>query len=181
MGAKFAVCLGVVLAGLSAGLALAEDVTALDIVNALDPATAKKPASRSWNRGVTVQQPAQAEGPPSIDLYVNFEFDSADLTADSQITLDVLGKALTDPRLAGFAFMIAGHTDAKGTDDYNQSLSERRAATVRTYLVRHYGLDPAKVQEKGYGESQLLDPARPEDGINRRVQIVNLSVPVAGQ
>jgi outer membrane protein OmpA-like peptidoglycan-associated protein len=82
---------------------------------------------------------------------VNFAYDSADLTSDARITLDRLGAALRDGRLDGFSFMIAGHTDAKGAVEYNQSLSERRAEAVRRYLVAQFGIGADRLQAKGYG------------------------------
>jgi len=83
--------------------------------------------------------------------------------------------ALRDPRLAAFSFLIAGHTDAKGGVEFNQKLSERRAEAVSHYLVTQFGIAPARLSAKGYGKSQLLDPANPEDGVNRRVQVINVT------
>ena len=50
-------------------------------------------------------------------------FDSADILPEAKPSLDELGKALTDPKLTGGTFLIAGHTDAKGSDEYNLALS----------------------------------------------------------
>src|SRR5262249_54173329 len=108
-----------------------------------------------------------------VNLYVNFEFNSAELTSDARITLDQLGTALRDPKLATFSFVIAGHTDAVGGDEFNQKLSERRAEAVRNYMITQYSIAANRLSAKGYGKSQLLDPERPEDGVNRRVQIIN--------
>jgi outer membrane protein OmpA-like peptidoglycan-associated protein len=90
------------------------------------------------------------------------------------LTLKRLGAALKDPRLSNYKFKIAGHTDAKGSAEYNQKLSERRAASVRNYLIFQYDLEPERIETAGFGKSQLLDPAKPEDGINRRVQVINI-------
>jgi outer membrane protein OmpA-like peptidoglycan-associated protein len=160
-------------------LATAETPTKDSIVCALDPHCAKpRPAMRTLRRGVTVEG-GQTEQPLSVNLYVNFAYNSADLTSDARITLDGLGAALTDQRLQGFSFLIAGHTDAKGGDEFNQKLSERRAETVRDYLTAQFRIGPERLSTKGYGKSQLLDPARPEDGVNRRVQIVNTTASAA--
>jgi outer membrane protein OmpA-like peptidoglycan-associated protein len=145
-----------------------------DIVCALDP-KCPKPPMRGFNRGISVSGRNTAEAPLAVDLYVNFAYNSADLTGDARITLDQLGGALKDPRLAAFAFMVAGHTDAKGGVEYNQKLSERRAAAVRDYMISQYGIADERLSAVGYGKSQLLDPSRPEDGVNRRVQIINLT------
>jgi outer membrane protein OmpA-like peptidoglycan-associated protein len=150
----------------------AGELSSEGIVCALDPKCVRPPLTRSFTRGVSVTGETD-ETPLSVNLYVSFAYDSADLTADARITLDRLGGALRDRRLDGFSFLIAGHTDAKGTAEYNQSLSERRAETVRGYLVAQFGIGAERLQARGYGKSRLLDPARPEDGINRRVQVVN--------
>ena len=141
---------------------------------ALDPKCPKPvPATRSLRqRGVTIEG-APVEQPLPVNLYVNFAYDSAELTSDARITLDRLGTALRDPRLSEFSFVIAGHTDAKGSVEYNQKLSERRAESVRNYLIAQFGINAERLSAKGYGKLQLLDPEHPEDGVNRRVQVIN--------
>jgi outer membrane protein OmpA-like peptidoglycan-associated protein len=149
-----------------------------DITCALDPTCAKpqRPPMRSWHpqRGVIVER-VPDEQPLSVNIYVNFAYNSAELVSDARITLDGLGSALSDPRLAGFSFLIAGHTDAKGGDEFNQKLSERRAEAVRDYIVAKFKFAPERLATRGYGKTQLLDPSRPEDGVNRRVQVINVS------
>jgi len=141
----------------------------------LDP-NCPKPHRRTrglQQRGVTVEGVVSSEQPLSVNIYVNFDFNSAELTSDARITLDQLGTALRDPRLAAFSFVIAGHTDAKGGVEFNQRLSERRAESVRNYLISQSGIAAERLTAKGYGKSQLLDPEHPEDGVNRRVQVIN--------
>jgi outer membrane protein OmpA-like peptidoglycan-associated protein len=176
MKSLFTILLGVALALHTLPLS-ASEVSQEDIVCKLDPKCGKSagPLTRSLSRGITSSGGTTEQGPPSVNLYVNFSYDSAELAADARITLDQLGGALRDPRLEGFTFMIAGHTDAKGGAEYNQKLSERRAAAVRRYLIAQYGLAPARLSVVGYGKSQLLDPTRPEDGVNRRVQVINMT------
>ena len=153
--------------------AAAFDPSQDDITCALDP-KCTRPVVRDA-RGV-ISSGGTAHERLSIDLYVNFAYDSAELTSDARITLDRLGYALRDERLKGFSFLIAGHTDAKGSVEYNQKLSERRAQAVKSYLITQFGIDSALLTARGFGKSQLLDPSRPEDGVNRRVQIVNSTV-----
>ena len=71
--------------------------------------------------------------------------------------------------------MLAGHTDAKGGDDYNQGLSERRAEAVKRYLIERYRIQPDHLVAVGYGEKQLKAPTDPLGAENRRVQIVNMA------
>jgi outer membrane protein OmpA-like peptidoglycan-associated protein len=142
---------------------------------ALDPNCPKpQQHKRGLQRGVTVEGNS-AEQPLSVNLYVNFDYNSADLTSDARITLDQLGNALRDPRLGAFSFVIAGHTDAKGGAEFNQKLSEQRAEAVRNYLIAQFGIAAERLTATGYGKSQLLDPDHPEDGVNRRVQVINTS------
>ena len=111
---------------------------------------------------------------PTISLRINFDFDSAKLQNDGIIQSEKLGVALRDPRLASYRFEIAGHTDAVGTVEYNQKLSEARAKAVVEYLVKNYQISPGRLSPIGYGKNRLLDQSRPTDGINRRVQITNI-------
>jgi outer membrane protein OmpA-like peptidoglycan-associated protein len=146
--------------------AQAEEPSTEDVVKALVPT--KKGHS---TRGLTIQGD---DNPPSIDLHIPFEFNSDKLTTEAMLTLKRLGAALKDPRLSNYKFKIAGHTDAKGSAEYNQKLSERRAASVRNYLVFQYDIDSDRIETVGFGKSQLADPTKPEDGINRRVQVINI-------
>ena len=126
--------------------------------------------------GETTVVGAEAVDPKAqtIDIRVNFEFDSAALTADGELALGQLGEALMDPYLRPYRFVLAGHTDAVGDAAYNQALSERRAAAVRRYLTTQFDIDPERLETVGYGESRLLVPVETENWQNRRVQITNL-------
>ncbi|AWN54626.1 OmpA family protein [Methylobacterium sp. 17Sr1-1] len=150
--------------------ALTQELTAPEIACKLDP-TCPKTKMRGL-RGIKVSGDSIADPPNSASFHINFKYDSADLETDSLITLDQIGAALRDDRLRTYKFSIVGHTDAKGSDAYNQSLSERRANSVREYLTSKFSISPSLITAKGYGKSHLLDPARPEDGVNRRVQVV---------
>jgi outer membrane protein OmpA-like peptidoglycan-associated protein len=114
---------------------------------------------------------------PSVDLEVLFEYKSARLAPEAVATLTTLGRALTDARLAGDSFLIAGHTDAKGGADYNLRLSQQRAETVRDFLVREFGIDEKRLVAQGFGQRRLKDPEHPLDAKNRRVQIINFTPP----
>jgi outer membrane protein OmpA-like peptidoglycan-associated protein len=111
---------------------------------------------------------------PKIDLEINFDFNSADISAKSMPSVQALGRALTNADLKGSTFVVAGHTDAAGGDGYNQDLSERRADAIKRYLVDKYGINGADLVTVGYGESKLKDPNQPLADANRRVQVVNM-------
>jgi outer membrane protein OmpA-like peptidoglycan-associated protein len=68
--------------------------------------------------------------------------------------------------------IISGHTDATGSVEYNQKLSERRALMVKSYLVQQ-GVDKKRLIAAGYGKSRLLLPEQPTNALNRRVEFRN--------
>jgi outer membrane protein OmpA-like peptidoglycan-associated protein len=113
---------------------------------------------------------------PSIDLDIPFDFNSAVISPQAVPVLVTLGRALSDAELVGATFLVAGHTDAKGGDAYNQDLSERRADSVRRYLAERFKLSPDQLLAIGFGKTQLKNAADPTAAENRRVQVVNMEV-----
>jgi outer membrane protein OmpA-like peptidoglycan-associated protein len=122
-----------------------------------------------------------AKSKPNIDLEVYFDYDSSAITRRAESDLMKLGRALTNPELKGSVFLIGGHTDAKGNDDYNQKLSERRAAAVKRFLKQKFDIPDDTLVTVGYGEEQLKNSSDPFASENRRVQIVNLEQKTAGR
>ena len=184
------------------GKAAADDVTEDQIVRALAPA-AKAPLTRGLSAAPQADPSASAaEGrllqtirgratrslsvsereeiatmvkdKPKIDLEINFDYNSADISAKSMPSVQALGRALTNPDLKGSTFVVAGHTDAAGGEPYNQDLSERRADSIKKYLVDKYGISGTDLVTVGYGKSKLKDPSQPLAEVNRRVQVVNM-------
>ena len=104
----------------------------------------------------------------SRDMKVNFEYNSATLTPEAREELKHFAAAVNDYRLAIATFKVEGHTDAHGGNDFNYDLSTRRAQAVTETLVS-YGVDPARIEAQGFGESAPVssDPYAPE---NRRVE-----------
>jgi outer membrane protein OmpA-like peptidoglycan-associated protein len=150
--------------------ASAEEPTVDEMVCALNP-QCKTPVVDRRLRGTNANTAVHALG--SFDRTVNFAFDSADLTADAREELHEVAKCLTDPRTINISIVINGHTDAVGSVDYNQGLSERRAEAVRQYLITQHGIAPSRLAAKGYGKSQPLLPSDPTNGVNRRVSFLN--------
>jgi outer membrane protein OmpA-like peptidoglycan-associated protein len=191
-------------AALSFGVAkafAADDVTEDEIVRALAPA--KKPLTRGLSAGPQVDPAVTAEegrfvqkirgrstrslsnsereeiativmDKPKIDLEINFDYNSADISTKSLSSVQALGRALSNPDLKGSTFVVAGHTDAAGSETYNQDLSERRADSIKKYLVDKYGIVGTDLVTVGYGKSKLKDTANPLAEVNRRVQVVNM-------
>jgi outer membrane protein OmpA-like peptidoglycan-associated protein len=190
---------GIILAAaLSSGLAFAAEKRSADeIINALksprvtrglttSPADAARSddeaqflsgvrnrASRSLSTEERDKIASIASSKPKIDLEINFEYNSAVIGSKAMPQVTELGKALTSPDLKGRTFILAGFTDAKGTETYNQGLSERRADAVKQLLSEKYGIEVGNLVTVGYGPKQLKDPANPFAPENRRVQVIN--------
>ena len=132
-------------------------------------------AQQAAQQQVAAAQPQQAAPAPSISMEINFAYNSAQLTDQAIQQLAPLGQALQSPELAGLSFLLEGHTDASGPDEYNMTLSQKRAQSVGQFLYQYYGVDPTKLNIIGRGESALLDPANPTSGANRRVSITTMT------
>jgi photosystem I P700 chlorophyll a apoprotein A2 len=108
---------------------------------------------------------------------VLFDFDSAELRPEAMESLRKVATLVAAHPAQ--PVRIDGHTDAKGADDYNHALSERRAASVKEWLVTEGGVDGARIQTRGLGETQPKVPNEKPDGSddpdgrqqNRRVEI----------
>jgi outer membrane protein OmpA-like peptidoglycan-associated protein len=110
---------------------------------------------------------------PSISLHILFDFNSDRITSESHIVLERLVSALQSPALQGFRFSVEGHTDAKGSAEVNQRLSQRRAEAVCDFL-RARGVAHDRLLASGKGASQLANPSAPYSAENRRVKIINI-------
>jgi outer membrane protein OmpA-like peptidoglycan-associated protein len=161
---------------LSVATASAEELSHEEMICALNPQCATPFVDRRL-RGVT--SIASVRAPLSFDITLNFAYDSAELTPDSRAKLDRVAKALTDPTTNKFDIIVSGHTDGRGSVEYNQRLSERRAEASRRYLITQHGIAPSRLVAKGYGKSQLLLPAEPSNELNRRVQFQNANTQTA--
>ncbi len=112
--------------------------------------------------------PDQTKRVGGFDLVVNFEYNSDTLTKPARANLNEFAKALKDPRLGAAAFVVEGHTDGMGSDEFNLDLSIRRARSVVAYL-EGLGVSTEKLEAKGYGKQKLLVPD-PMAKQNRRVE-----------
>lgn len=110
-----------------------------------------------------------APKPAGLDMLINFELDSANLTEQAQQNLDEFAKALHNDQLASARFIVEGYTDARGSEEYNLTLSERRAQAVTRFLYEK-GVPQEKVSAMGMGETNPR-AADPLDGENRRVEM----------
>ena len=111
---------------------------------------------------------------PSLDIEIEFEFDSPKISKSSADDLKALGAALQHEKLIKAQILLNGHTDAKGDDDYNLTLSQKRADEVMSRLVQDFGIAPERLIAIGFGERRLKDTDDPESATNRRVEVVNI-------
>ncbi len=108
----------------------------------------------------------------TIDLNLEFDTNSADLRSDHYPEIQRVVAFLRQYPTA--SAVIEGHTDSRGAAAYNQSLSERRAASVRNYLVTQGGVDAGRLTSRGYGETRPKASNETTEGRqqNRRVSAV---------
>src|ERR1700761_3846283 len=129
-------------------------------------------------RGLTLDERNEvadiARQRPAVDLEIYFDYNSSEIAAKAVPDLMNLGRALTNPGIQGGVFLVGGYTDAKGGQDYNQPLSERRAQSVRQFLIQNFRIAPDSLVATGYGKDHLKNQADPFAAENRRVQVTNL-------
>jgi outer membrane protein OmpA-like peptidoglycan-associated protein len=108
-----------------------------------------------------------------LPLFIYFDFDSAELRPQGQQQLIEMAKAMLSPEHRDRVFLIEGHTDTLGSDEYNFDLSQRRAEKVRTFLASQ-GIMSDRLHVKGVGESKPLvsEGGIDEQATNRRVEFV---------
>jgi outer membrane protein OmpA-like peptidoglycan-associated protein len=108
-----------------------------------------------------------------VALYINFDFDKADIKPESQPIVDQIVKLLKDnPSLN---LMVEGHTDNVGTPSYNKKLSEARSRSVVAALTSQ-GIEPARLKAAGYGQDKPIADNSTDEGRakNRRVELVKM-------
>ncbi len=155
--------------------ATASDQETQRIIEALKPDTETKLKTRSLRNLQVEQSGAEtANAQKFVSLTIGFKFNSADITPESANTLSSLAKALKSDQLAPLEFMIEGHTDGKGTSDYNMKLSQQRAAAVKTYLEKQ-GVQGKRLRSQGKGDTELANADDKLAAENRRVKIITLN------
>lgn len=111
---------------------------------------------------------------PAVNLPVHFEFDQAILNPAGSRQVFELGQALTRIQMNQWSFLIVGHTDKRGSGLYNQTLSEKRADTVKLKLEQKFPSLAGRLETRGRGESELLynGDAEVDHQLNRRVKVM---------
>ena len=164
-----ALAIGLVGTGLDLQPAAADpQVKAADIVSFF-----AKEVQLGAGRGLCIGTAQECENaakkPAGLDMLINFDLDSAELTGQARQNLDEFAKALNNDQLSAARFVVEGYTDARGTETYNLGLSERRAQAVTSFLLeRGVAIEKVKAVGKGMSNPRVPDPLDP---VNRRVEM----------
>lgn len=134
------------------------------------PESASEPAMRRPIKPANRARPRAVARAGTVGFRINFGFNSTSLPDSSHAMIDTVAQVMKET--PGIRVRVEGHTDAIGSADYNNDLSERRARAVGVYLVEH-GIDPARIELIGKGMSEPL-VKNPYDPQNRRVQFVRI-------
>jgi outer membrane protein OmpA-like peptidoglycan-associated protein len=133
-------------------------------------------SSEVLKRGLRPISPVKEEFESErLSLFVYFDFNSAELKQQGKAQLAELADTMLLPEYRDQAFLIEGHSDLFGEQDYNRRLSSQRAQEVRDFLSAK-GVDPERLQAEGLGESRplVLEGDRRTQQVNRRVEFVSL-------
>ena len=135
-----------------------------------------KGGTKTASTTVTVNPPPP---PPKVvdrlSLHINFDTNKSDIR---KADVPELEKAIAFiKKYPGNKVSIEGHTDDRGSEKYNQALSERRAAAVKDYIVKKGGAEAGKIKSVGYGETKPIADNKTKKGQfeNRRVEVLILS------
>ncbi|MBE9012953.1 OmpA family protein [Pseudanabaenaceae cyanobacterium LEGE 13415] len=140
-------------------------------------ATASDPQIQKTLTDLDARQTPKGEIIVALSGDVLFDFDKATIRADAKETLAKIDRLLEYYSKAPVE--IDGHTDAIGNDQYNQNLSNQRAAAVRDYLVSNFKIDNNRLKTQGFGKTQPVAANTKPDGsdnpqgrqLNRRVEV----------
>jgi outer membrane protein OmpA-like peptidoglycan-associated protein len=112
----------------------------------------------------------------NIKINVFYEFNSSKITEESKNSLDTISNLML--KLPNISLLVSAHTDNKGSDTYNQTLSQKRANNIKDYLIKK-GIEKSRIEAKGLGETMPIAPNENPDGSdnpdgrtkNRRTEI----------
>lgn len=150
-----------------------DDVVNLMIVTRHDDTKAENGTTGQVTPSNAVAAPKlSTQALPTIDIEILFDSGSDRFRDDQVNKLRDLAIVLSSDQFSGYRFLFLGHTDAKGDESFNVSLSQRRAESVAQLVRLFTGLSDSRVLAAGLGESRLKEPYDPLGGVNRRVQLV---------
>jgi outer membrane protein OmpA-like peptidoglycan-associated protein len=110
---------------------------------------------------------------PSIAFELPFAYGAAALgpQAISQVTAHA---SELRAHSRGQALLVRGHADARGSDAYNQALSQRRAVAVKRFIVKTFGIPAENLIAVGLGKRELKNAGHPFAAANRRVEVLSM-------
>ena len=109
-----------------------------------------------------------------ITVQIQFALGSAIIRPESYGTLGAIADAMHHPILLNYRFIVVGNTDTTGTRAVNLKLSQQRADAIVRALVTVFDVSPDRLEAVGLGQEALQVPSKPQDPINRRVQIFTI-------
>jgi len=134
---------------------------------------AMSPAGGSARSVPEPAAPAAASG-PSVNIPINFNSGSIVVDPQTQPNVELLAHSLADPSLAGHQFTFVGHSDARGSDQFNVNLSQQRAQAISQLVTN---LEPGlkgRIVVEGHGAREPIDMGKDENALraNRRLQVL---------
>ena len=108
---------------------------------------------------------------PVITFKLNFDFDKAEIKDEMLPMLEIAKTVFEKDTMSNF--VVVGHTDSTGSNDYNQTLSEKRANAIKDWLIQN-GVTASRLESKGYGETRPKYDNYTAEGreLNRRVVLI---------
>lgn len=149
--------------------AAAEPATSTEVAPATEVASTTETVVTENETATLVKMPADL----GVNVRIEFAFDSAALDEAQKPKLAKLCNVMKAADIQ--LFRIIGHTDASGSDDYNERLSRLRAEEVQRFFVNDCGIDAGRLEAVGVGERFLLEGTDPDSDQNRRVEFQALS------
>jgi OmpA-OmpF porin, OOP family len=160
--------------------AIAKETTVEEMIGTLSKKSTTEPAAGAVRmRSIGGNKSSTAAG--QLQLSVQFDLGSANISPTSRELLTKLGTAINSPALAGQRFRIEGHTDATGDAETNQRLSARRAQSVQAFLEGSSKVAKDRLSSVGKGSSEPIDAANPKAAVNRRVVVAVIENTTASQ
>ncbi len=144
------------------------------LAGSIQPAAQLERALVAASRDLVLDDAGGDNAASKIPIWIQFEFDRADLTPQGAAQSAELGRAISTEALRHFRFRIIGHTDLIGTPEYNLALSRRRAEAVAAYLAGQFKIAPTRLVAEGHGMTEPLvaQGSRDQQALNRRVEVM---------
>jgi outer membrane protein OmpA-like peptidoglycan-associated protein len=149
---------------------ITELAISLDKKRTEQPLTVAQVTGALHNRSIKL---LKLDTKPNINVNINFEYNSTDVIPNSVASIDVLAEALGESSFDGKKITIIGHSDARGTNEYNLELSEKRAEYIVQALVEKQPKLAGRLNVVGLGETKPLYDGETEDIylLNRRIEV----------